>query len=336
MLNIRKTALAVLALSLGSSAAVAGTMGPACVPGSVTIPCERTAWNFGAGAIYLQPTVNSTFGYLGYDAVGGIEIDPPFIFFDGLDKRLNDFNPQWGWGFKIEGSYHYNRGDDINLNWYHINNSTHRDRDFDFTFFLVNVEDLFTLETSNNPKWDAVNLEFGKHMDFDETKSVRFHAGVQYSHIEMNTNLRLDDVPDFFERFNLNNDMKFNGFGPRIGADFNYMLGNNFSIYGNGAAGLLVGTSSFNNGIFFDEDLIIGNNGSRTTVVPELELKIGAKYVYVAAQGDFTLDAGYMWVDYLGEPLHSGLGAFGVALARGTDFALNGPYIELKWEGNVL
>lgn len=331
MLNLRKTALAVLALGSISSSVIAGTMGPACVPGSVTVPCERTAWDFGVGAIYLQPTGNSTFGYLGYDGRDVVNID----FIDGLDKRFNDFNPQWGWGFKLEGSYHYNRGDDINLNWYHINNTTRRDIDFDVSFFIFNIDDLITLDTSVNPKWDAVNLEFGKHMDFDETKSARFHAGVQYAHIQNNMFLTPDVLPEFLDEASLSNTMKFNGFGPRVGADFNYLLGNNFSIYGNGAAALLVGTSSFSNVLSIDNNFILGNNGSRTTVVPELELKIGAKYVYVAAQGDFTLDAGYMWVDYIGEPLHAGLGTLGVAFAQGTDFALNGPYIELKWEGNV-
>src|SRR3990167_8564006 len=131
MLNLKKTAVAVLAL--GSSAVFAGTMGPVCTPGNVTVPCEKTAWDVGGQALYLQPMYNSNFV-----ATGGLS---------GADRQAAA--QSWGWGFQIEGSYHFNTGNDIDVNWYHLNNSQ--------SLTLGNG-----LIASVRPEWDQVNVELGQ------------------------------------------------------------------------------------------------------------------------------------------------------------------------------
>ncbi|ASQ44686.1 Lpg1974 family pore-forming outer membrane protein [Legionella clemsonensis] len=316
MLNLKKTAVAVLAL--GSSAVFAGTMGPVCTPGNVTVPCERTAWDFGVYALYLQPTYDVGFGY------------PFFTTVDGT-VRYRDLDPDWGWGFKLEASYHFNTGNDLNLNWYHWNKET--TEGFSGVGFSEEFDGPFVGSHRFEPKWDAVNLEFGQHVDFGEFKDIRFHAGVQYARIEHEITASGYVPPaSVFTGFSVNGDHEFNGFGPRTGMDMTYNFGNGFAIYGNGAAALLVGDAKFNTA-YGAGGLLLGTaSGSKTTIVPELEAKLGAKYTYAMAQGDLTLDAGWMWVNYFNanhfiSPV-TGLG-------HESNFALHGPYAGLKWVGNV-
>lgn len=306
MLNLKKTAVAVAVLALGSSAAFAGTMGPVCTPGSVTVPCEHSAWDFGGKALYLQST--------GDDYITAATAP-------GVVAAFDDFDHEWGWGFQLEGSYHFGTGNDINLNWYHYSKTTTRTFDPSLLGGLA-----FT--TSIEPKWDAVNLEVGQHVDFGEQQNIRFHAGAQYAHIErdFSTMVALTGLTTFA------GETKFNGFGPRMGVDMSYDLGNGFGVYGKGATAILVGDAKFNDTFTASA---LGFSNTRTHIVPELEARLGVNYTYAMPAGDFSLDAAYTWVNYF-DALHNPLSASGVTSMLGrTDFALHGVEFGAKWVGNV-
>lgn len=335
MLNLKKTAVAVLAL--GSSAVFAGTMGPVCTPGNVTVPCEKCAWNIGGYALYLEPAYTSPdFTHV------------PFVF-DGVGTyRSVNSNPSWGWGFKIEGSYHFNTGNDFNLNWYHWNRSTHNTYegvvfgDSDVTLPLVSADRYV------GPRWDAANFEFGQHVDFSEWDSIRLHAGVQYARVKHDIAIGGPAIlatgavvnPAYYNVAH----STFNGFGPRVGADMNYMFGNGFSIYGDGAAAILVGNSGHRQDIVRATAAGVSTpifyNNSHRAIVPELEARLGAKYSYCMAQGDLALDVGWMWANYfnVNQIRRAAVSAAGVpqpgALAD-TNFGIQGLYFGLKWVGSV-
>lgn len=310
MSNLKKTAIAVLALS--SSAVFAGTMGPVCTPGNVTVPCESTAWDFGIQALYLQPAHTAGIGYDYYTA-------------DALGNRFyHDRDLDWGWGFKLEGSYHFNTGNDLNVNWYHMSKTTHNNDNYLVTAYQPRIE----------PKWDAVNVELGQHVDFSEWKIIRFHGGVQFARVQHD--YRLYSLTTQY----LGAESKYSGFGPRIGADMSYNLGNGFAVYANGATALLIGSSKFDNSFLngYASDSfygVAGGHGSRRTMVPELEAKLGAKYSYAMAQGNLILDGGYMWVNYFNANHTIVAPTTTTYSIRESNFALSGPYVGLKWIGNV-
>ncbi|WP_237762220.1 Lpg1974 family pore-forming outer membrane protein, partial [Legionella santicrucis] len=146
MLNLKKTALAVLAL--GSSAVFAGTMGPVCTPGNVTVPCPSSAWNVGGQALVLQTMTDNNVSL-------GIEANPVIA-----GASINtDLDAQWNWGFQIEGSYHFNTGNDITLTWYHLDTSWNN------TTFTPGFDPDVTIGFGHKNRWDAVNGEFGQFVD---------------------------------------------------------------------------------------------------------------------------------------------------------------------------
>jgi hypothetical protein len=321
MLNLKKTAMAVLAL--GSSAVFAGTMGPVCTPGNVTVPCASSAWDIGGQALVLQTMTDNSFDL------------------DLNNRSLNvDATAKWNWGFQLEGSYHFNTGNDVTISWYHLDTNWN-DREFRRA---VNVPRIPGLEEAvvgwgHKNRWDAVNGELGQFVDFSANKKIRFHGGFQFASIKRSAHAwagldLADQDPDVDFGAEYNGSTQYNGFGPRTGIDMNYVFGNGFGIYAKAATAILVGTSKNSHNFaaitpLNDDRDGFTVTGSRTAIVPELEAKLGANYTYAMAQGDLSVDVGYMWFNYF-NALNST-----VLPTTAVDFGAAGPYFGLKYVGNV-
>jgi len=290
MFDVKKTVAAVIAL--GSSVAFAGTMGPVCAPGNVSVPCDSLAYDIGFQALYLKPSYSGPLRVIGAHGSG---------------ERI-DLDLDAGWGFRLEGSYHFNTGNDININSTTFSKSNRYETIIDLE--PITGEDI-SVDASLDwkPSFNAVNFELGQHVDFGEMKNIRFHAGAQYASIKSKLS-----VTDRVTQERGNFDIKFDGFGPRAGMDMSYDFGNGFEVYGNTAGALLVGSSK------------LANIVKSTIIVPELEAKLGAKYNYAMAQGDLIVDAGWMVTNYFN--------AQNVVIAD-SDFGFQGPFIGVKYIGNA-
>src|SRR5262249_52949811 len=93
----------------------------------------------------------------------------------------------------------------------------------------------------------------------------------------------------------------------------------------------------------------VGISASSMRVIPSLQAKLGGTYTYSMAQGDLTLDAGWMWINYFEAISTTGGALFGTlpaAIGGGdvvypvppiaTNLGLQGVYFGLKWLGNVV
>ena len=315
MLKLKKTVIAVFAL--GSSFAFAGTIGSACVPGSSTVPCTHTGWDFGAQALYLRPS------YSGADYLGVLETIT-------TSRNVGYSQPKdpWSWGFKIAGSYQFYTGNDLNLNWYHYRETNNKAITVNPGYLFIDpVSDVFFANTSvsRNTEWDAVNLEFGQHVNFGTREVVRFHGGIQYARINTKTTYL---SPNSEGATSATQDLTYNGFGARVGMDMTYNWTKGLSIYANGATAIFIGPNQFSDSATGNANDIFGlQSGSNVAIVPELEVKLGAMYTYITVQGDLSFETGWMWVNYF-NALQNSNGNFGIQQA---DFGVQGPFFGVKY-----
>lgn len=250
MLNLKKTAVAVLALS--SSAAFAGTMGPVCSAVPVTMPCESSGWEVGARALWWNIGAGNTTQSLTSSSGGNLS---------------TDVGPGFGWGFQINGAMTYGTGKDVALNWYHIKNTQNKTFGAQTltgnpafvvggTQFLTNntVTDITNTagSASAGPKLDDVNMIFGQHVDFSDTTSAHLGWGWKWARVGGTNSIAQNGsitttagVPDTTTPYNFtaSNSQTFNGFGPNVNLLAQYELIDHLNIYGQGDFAALAGFS---------------------------------------------------------------------------------------------
>lgn len=332
MFTFKKVAMIILTVS--NSMAFAGTIKPA----DLVIPLEQNTWTVGASALYLQPTFGgnglgySSFTNYGTDFFGNqLEIN-------GAPNHLNNIRPKHSWGFQLEGGYDFCGGNDVNLNWYHLNNHTDGQLP-EGTLFAGSASALYAGLLSVAPHWDAINIEMGQRFDID-LLMLRLHAGVEFARVKNTFTNYPQLTPTGSPLFATSDKISYTGFGPRVGGDFSYCIGHGLDLYAKAATSLLVGTAKQTVAGYFDlagfnlystGNYTQSNNG---VVISELEGKLGLKYDHKIAKGNLGFDFGYMWITYLNalvSQVGSGVVSSSISNSSAANFDLNGLYLGLTW-----
>lgn len=314
---VKKTALAMLVLT--SAAAQAGTMGETCSKATPSLPCETKMWSVGAQALYLKPDL-STINVRGLRTLASGE------------QQYVNYDPNYQWGFMVNAGYQFKTGRDLNLNWSRVQSTQSRV----FGAIKSNAGDaLLSAHGSISPKWNAANFEIGQQLNFTDLQAIRIHAGVQYAQIALD---ETKIVTVIRETTTLNNaayiNRVFNGFGPRIGSDLSQHWDNGLGAYGKIAASMLVGTQNSDTSY---PALYPGRGIKMSTIVPELELKLGVDYSHPFATGYLTAEAGWMWVNYFNAALYDNYNLVANSVnVNKSDFGLQGLFFGLKWAGNII
>lgn len=321
-----KKTLSILSLVYGGFA-VAGTMGPVCTPGNVTVPCEANQWEFGVQALYLETAYNHSIGTSPVATAALVN---------------HSVESDWNWGFLLNGAYHFGTGSDVALNWTHIKDNSHPGTFSGQYLQLVSatagIQNTLPYALSLENQYDQVNLVMGQHVDMSARKHARFYGGVQYARMSLDgaSNFNLT-TPAFLTVTGggVNNFISsdFSGAGPTLGIDYAYDLIPGLSITANTASSMLYGTTRFKASTVYNNSLVAASTyARRLTLVPGLEAKLGASYAYNLSNSQLNLIGGYQVTNYFhalqARPVTNG----GI---NTSNYALHGPYFGVKWLGNA-
>lgn len=310
-----------------NSIVMAGAMGSVCLPGSITVPCKEKLLELGGEALYLRSIYGAEKGYqLKYNSSTG-----------GLSSDLQDVRTVWNWGYRIMGSYHFNTGNDVSVNWMHFS-STGNNNTILAPVPLTDLDVLFfpgTMESSN--RLDQVNIVMGQKVSLGMRDKMRFYAGMQYANIQSQEHTDVSIVALVTSPSYLFDNTDYKGFGPAIGIDYSYDLGlvPGLSLTANGAGSLLYGTDRYHEGYVVDYTNLIVEQvyASKKAVVPSLEAKLGLNYAYNFLQGIVHIDAGYQVVNYFSVLSTQVFQIPTNPQIVSANYGLFGPYFGMKYVG---
>ncbi|WP_232107466.1 Lpg1974 family pore-forming outer membrane protein [Gimesia alba] len=345
----------------------------------IGVPDLRPGWQIDVGALFLKPS-SENLGYAvltTYKNPGAPE--PLASPYWEIESVTTSYQP----GFEVGSTYTYqNTGRDFQLDWQHLRTSNHSGASaqsgtqwvspfsqtgpgsadtYDDLEDNDGVNKLRRAEGVAKYAYDAVNLDFGQHIDFGSSLDLRLFAGLSFARLQESVKSSFyGDPPEPAAVYpasvplilSLDNTSTFSGVGPRFGVDSLYQTQGGLRFTGQIGAALLVGRTEPSQYVFgaVAEDLaLIGisynqqqvTSGGFTQVVYSADAKLGIGFEHIFSGGNsFSIDAGYQASVYA-DPfagyatnhnvLPIQIGSLSTASVRQTNsnFTLHGFYVNL-------
>jgi|GEM_PF-2869942 len=351
-LNLKKAAVALVALGLSgvASAAMYAPAPAGCTNHAVTVPCEREGWDLGIEGFYVRAHNNDLF----YSEHLSVNESSRFYSFD-----KDAVSPEFHFGFRVEGSYHFSTGNDVTVNWLRFHHSdddtveggTRFGRGF-HVFFTDTVGTEFdNYQGSARFDFDEVNVEMGQHVDVGPNVDMRLHAGLTYAHLDQEFDIRGWTSQDKGFR-QIETDSEFRGVGIRTGFDGAYEVGSGFRLTAHGTVSIFA--ARMRNWVEARDYAhpSLGTQGqlystvrfelSERVITPAASARIGVAY----QNNGFTVEGGWMinhyWDvikhypndltnDTSGAVLIDGQNLREVVTSHSSNFGIHGPFLSLKY-----
>ncbi|WP_428414008.1 Lpg1974 family pore-forming outer membrane protein, partial [Legionella sp.] len=245
----------------------------------------------------------------------------------------------WSWGFRVMGAFYFNTGNDVTVNWTHLNSKA----DFNNLVAPLAIPPSTVVQVPGNyesrDQFDQANIVLGQHVDVSARKQMRFFGGLQYANIQSNATNYLNTPLIrrlFASTISVFDNTDFKGIGPVAGIDYSYALFKGLSVTANGTGSILVGTSRYHEGFVIDNRHAIIQDvyARKKAIVPSLEAKLGLNYAHDFWEGTINIDAGYQALNYF-NALATQAFQLPNAPVHAVNYGLFGPYFGLKYVGNA-
>lgn len=333
---------------------------------------QHGGWYVEGEGFYARANDSFLTNYPFAEFFSGTSVTTPGVITFTNSTNVLRFDPEHDWGYKIAAGYDYasctccNYG--FSLEYTHFDNDRSHlifgglngeNEPVIQTFNSVFSATFTTVDANYDTRFNSLDLLGHKNFTVCNCVDMQLFAGARYVNLKQSWNDVFSDDPDLVDEIigagvaisssRIHFDNKFDGAGPRFGANAFYQVAPGFGLVTELAGNLIFGSSKsrysevfhsvINSEPGFDFNNDFTNDQPRHELtVPSLSGKIGLAYRAVFRNcSSFVIEAGYRGEKYFGI---SDLTSFTSSLEENSandksaqyhDFSFSGPYVNLSY-----